>query len=320
MLSKTAFKSEGLSPILSEVTPYCVLAVEDEHLSMEFLKSQIQDMGVNLLTAENGQDALKILNEAHEKIDVILMDREMPIMDGLTAVKRIKKDSTLRKIPVIMITSADDPSEIKEGLDAGVFYYLTKPVDEKMLSSVLSAAMREVEQTEVLADELGKHKSSFNLIEKAKFKFQTLEEAESLAAFVANFFPDPERALPGLGALMINAIEHGNLGVGYDRKTELIELNTWRSEIERLQKLPENKDKHATAIIGRNENGAYVSIEDQGPGFEWQRFIQIDPSRAGDNHGRGIAQTRSLSFDRLVYNDAGNQVIALSEKEKDIEW
>lgn len=297
-----------------------VLAVEDDALSMSFLEAQIRELGHEMLFAKNGQEALALLETHHAGIDVVLMDREMPIMDGLTAVKRMKNNPVLRNIPVVMVTGADSIDEMKQGLDAGVFYYLTKPVGEDMLRSVLSAAVREAKQTKTLALELGKHKTSFHLIETAKFKFQTLAQAESLAAFIANCFPDPQRALPGLGELLINAVEHGNLGIGYERKTQLVQDGTWRAEVNRLQSLPQHAHKFAAATIAHKHDGTYVIVDDQGDGFDWKKFMQIDPARAGDNHGRGIAQANIMSFDRLTYNEAGNQAVAFSGQKTQLEW
>lgn len=297
-----------------------VLAVEDDMLSMEFLKAQITDLGHRMFVAQDGQQALAVLEENIKDIDVVLMDREMPVMDGLTAVKRMKDSRTMRNIPVIMVTGADSTEEMREGLDAGVFYYLTKPVDEKMLRSVLSAAVREAEQSRTLSEELGKHKASFDLIDTAKFKFSTISEAESLAAFLANCFPDPERVVSGLGELLVNAIEHGNLGIGYEAKTTLVENGTWRSEVERLQTLPQHAHKKAMATIAHKDGGTYVVIEDRGDGFPWKKYLQIDPARAGDNHGRGIAQANSTSFDRLTYNEKGNQAVAFVGVNKQLEW
>lgn len=297
-----------------------ILAVEDDDLSMAFLEAQIDELGHDIIKAQNGQIAIDKLVEHAREIDVVLMDREMPVMDGLSAVKRIKDNPEIRNVPVIMVTGADSTYEMKEGLDAGVFYYLTKPVDEDMLRSVLAAAVREAQQRKTLSQELGKHKASFDLIDTCKFKFRTLNEAESLAAFMANCFPDPERVLPGLGELLINAIEHGNLEVGYTQKTELIDAGTWRSEVERLQTLPQHEQKFAVATIAHKDEGTYVIIEDQGSGFDWKQFMQIDPSRAGDNHGRGIAQARTMSFDKLSFNEKGNQAVAFVGWEKHIDW
>lgn len=306
--------------LLEKEEPINVLAVEDDALAMDFLKDQIDELGHNTLQAVDGQKALKILEANRLKIDVVIMDREMPVMDGITAVRRIKDNPDLRSIPVIMVTGADSTPEMKEGLDAGVFYYLTKPVKPDLLRSVLSAAVREARQTRALARELGKHKMSFNLIDTAKFKFRTLSEAESLAAFLANCFPDPRRVLPGLGELLINAIEHGNLNIGYDGKTALLDSGTWRSEVDRLQRLPEHENKTALVTIAHKPDGNYVVIEDEGQGFEWRKYLKIDPSRAGDNHGRGIAQATTMSFDKLTYNQSGNQAVAFVGKAQSLEW
>ena len=306
--------------LLQQDKPICVLAVEDDMMSMKFLEAQITELGHLMVAAEDGQKALDVLRAKKDKIDVVLMDREMPVMDGLSAVQRIKDDPELRNIPVIMVTGADSTDEMREGLDAGVFYYLTKPVEENMLRSVLSAAVREAEQSRTLAEELGKHKTSFHLIETCRFQFQTLSEAESLAAFMANCFDDPSRVLPGLGELLINAIEHGNLDIGYDLKTEMIDAGAWRAEVSRRQKLPEYVDKFATATIAKKPDGFYVVIEDQGSGFDWQKYMKIDPSRAGDNHGRGIAQANTISFDKLTYSDPGNKVVAFVSHGKQLDW
>ncbi len=287
---------------------------------MNFLEAQIKELGNHIIKAENGRAALEILRANPADIDVILMDREMPVMDGLTAVQKIKMDNALKHIPVIMVTGADSDEELKQGLDAGVFYYLTKPVASNMLHSVLSAAIRESQQAKILAEELGKHKSSFNLIDTCKFRFKTLSEAENLSAFIANCFPDPYRVLPGLGALLINAVEHGILKIGYEKKTEMIDAGIWRAEIERMLSLPNYDDLTATATIAHKDNGTYVIISDPGEGFHWQKFMHIDPARAGDNHGRGIAQANLLSFDKLTYNEAGNQAVAYVGETQQLEW
>jgi two-component system cell cycle response regulator len=306
--------------ILQQDSPINILAVEDDLLSMTFLEELIKEMGHKMYTADNGQKALAVLEENKRTIDVVLMDREMPVMDGLSAVKRIKATPDLRDIPVIMVTGADSIDDMREGLDAGVFYYLTKPVEEEMLRSVLVAALREAKQKKTLSKELAKHRTSFHLIESCKFNFSTIDEAESLAAFIANCFPDPERVLPGLGELLINAVEHGILGVGYDKKTELVTNNIWRAEIERMQRLPQNAGKTASATLAHKNDGVYIVIEDPGPGFKWQNFIKIDPARAGDNHGRGIAQANTTSFDKLTYNDQGNKAIGFVSQQKQLDW
>lgn len=300
--------------------PMNILAVDDDKFVIEVLAVQIKDLGHNLYTAENGQKALTFLENNKGKIDVVIMDWTMPIMDGLAAIRNIKKSLELRNIPIIMITGSDKAEGIESGLKAGVFYYLTKPVKKTVLGSVLASAGRTARQNKMLAYELKQHRASFDLIDNCKFKFRTLAEAESLSVFMANCFPDSRRVLPGLGELLINAVEHGNLAIGYEGKHKLVEDRAWRAEVERLQKLPEHAEKYATATISRKEDGVYVVVEDQGNGFEWKKFMTIDPSRAGDSHGRGIAQAKAVSFDKLTYNEKGNKAVAFVRNNRQLEW
>jgi two-component system, cell cycle response regulator len=297
-----------------------ILVVDDDRIMRLTLATMLEDLGYNVIEADHGQSALEVLMQRHEEIDTVLLDREMPVMDGLQLVRRMKETRELRSMPVIMQTGSDRPDQVKQGIDAGVFYYLTKPVNADVLKSVVLAANREAQQKRVLANELYKHRTSFNLIESSAFRLRTLSEAENLSVFLANCFPSAERVISGLAELLVNAVEHGSLGIGYDAKSELIATGTWLAEIERRQRLPEYHNYHVDVFYKRAAEGHYVVIRDQGRGFDWKSYLQIDPARAMDNHGRGIAQANALSFDRLIYNDAGNEVTAFCGLEKPLEW
>jgi two-component system cell cycle response regulator len=298
-------------------SPITILVVEDDNFAMRFLESQIEDMAYGMIHAENGQVAIDMLGTNADDIDVIIMDREMPVMDGLTAIHAIKENAKWRSIPIIMVTGADGTNEMDEGLAAGVFYYLTKPVQPEMLRSVLTAALREANKSKTLASELSRHRTSFDLIDTCKFKFSSLNEAEDLSVFVANCFADPARVVHGIGELFMNAVEHGNLNIGYDKKGELLDAQIWRAEIDRLQS---NTDKYVEAVITRKPNGVYLVVTDMGQGFNWRRYLTIDPSRAGDANGRGIAQANTTSFDQLTYNETGNQAIAFVGFDEQLDW
>ena len=297
-----------------------VLVVDDDRIMRTIIQGRIEDLGHVVDTAVNGKEAINKLNEDKKAFDVIVLDREMPEMNGIEVVARMKADPDLRKIPIIMATGSDRPKDIKQGIDAGVFYYLTKPIDDDVLKSVFISAVREVETQKVLKTELQKHKTSFNLIYSAIFELRTITEAENLSAFLANCFPDPERVITGLAELIINAVEHGNFNISYEEKSDLIERGDWREEIDRRADLPEHKDKKVQVTFRRNDDSMQVKIEDEGPGFEWRRYMEIDPARAAHNHGRGIAQANAISFDELKYNTAGNVVTAIIRKEEELKW
>lgn len=297
-----------------------ILAADDDEFIVEMLGEYLKGLGHNVHAAKNGREALAVLEEHPDGIDIVIMDWNMPVMDGMTAVETMKKRPEWRHIPVIMITGSDKAEGIEQGLEAGVFYYLTKPVKETVLNAVISSAGKTAHSHRMLAGELKRHRAGFEMIDSCKFTFGTLEEAESLAVFMARCFPDSRRVLPGLGELLINAVEHGILSIGYEGKHRLVESGTWREEVERLQKLPEHAGKSATVTVSRKDDGVYIVVEDQGGGFEWKKYMTIDPARAGDYHGRGIAQAKAVSFDKLAYNEKGNKAVAFVKNGGRMEW
>lgn len=113
-----------------------------------------------------------------------------------------------------------------------------------------------------------------------------------------------------MAELLINAIEHGNLQIGYDEKTALMSKGNWAQEIERRIALPENKSKAVFVSFARHPDRIELHVRDQGPGFDWKKYMELDPARAFDSHGRGIALARQLSFQTLSYMGEGNEVLA----------
>ncbi len=307
-------------PRAASRTAPLILVVDDDRIMRLSLVAMLEDLGYATAEAGDGRQALDVLTQRAGEIDSVLLDREMPVMDGLEVVRHMKESRDLRAMPVIMQTGSDRPDQIKQGIDAGVFYYLTKPVNPDILKSVVLAAMREAQTKRVLATELHKHKTSFNLIESSAFRLKTIAEAENLSVFLANCFPSAERVVGGLAELLVNAVEHGNLEIGYALKSQLIGQGTWSAEIERRSFLAQYNQRHVDVFYKKAAEGHYVVIRDMGAGFEWKNFLQVDPARAMDNHGRGIAQANALSFDRLVYNEAGNEVTAFCSEEAPLDW
>lgn len=301
-----------------------ILVVDDDRTMVRLLEAQLTRAGYDVIASNSGEEALKLVQLHAAQLDAMLLDRLMPGMDGLSVVRHLKQDAAYRHIPIIMVTGSDSAEAIREGIDAGVFYYLTKPVQESVLQSVLAAALRERAQHRSFSQQQLRQHKGFTLVDTARFKYRTLEDAESLAIFLANSFPDPQRTVNGLAELLTNAVEHGNLQVGYELKSALIENGSWRSELVRRADLPQHQHKHVEVLLQIKPDGVYVQITDQGEGFDWKSYLSIDPSRTQDNHGRGIAQARAQSFDQLKYNAKGNQVLAVvyrgSEKTQTLEW
>ncbi len=307
-------KSENL-------TPSSILVVDDDRIALMTLEVLLQSQGYTVITAISGKSACEIIEKEHKVIDAILLDRMMPEMDGFQVIEWLKKQQNLTKIPIIMQTGSDRPDQIKEGIDAGVFYYLTKPIAEEVLRSVVSSAVKESKQKKVLRSELSSHRSSFKLMNRAVFQVQTISEAENISCFVANCFPDPETVLPGVAELIVNAVEHGNLSISYEDKTALLLSGGWREEVDKRAQLPENIKKRVEIDFVKEGNKYVIKISDQGSGFFWQKYMNADPSRALENHGRGIARANMI-FSKLEYNKEGNQVFATidSTLKSTVDW
>lgn len=110
-----------------------VLAVDDKRANLLALEAVLDDQLYNLITAESGAAALDLLR-ANPDIALILLDVQMPVMDGFELARRIKKMSGYEEIPVIFITAicTDDPF-VREGYQVGAVDYFSKPFDPDVL-------------------------------------------------------------------------------------------------------------------------------------------------------------------------------------------
>lgn len=276
---------------------------------MAILSAYLRRAGYEVAEAVDGIAAWEMLKK-NAAFTVIVTDRRMPNLDGLDLFFRLQADDALRHIPVIMQTGAKSPEEVAEGIKAGVYYYLTKPYQEEVLLSVVASAVRTRLQTDLFEQRAWRQQDALvGTLSEAKFQARTIEDAQNVALLIGGLFDKSEAAATGLYELLVNAIEHGNFGIGFELKAELLAAGTWEEEILRRASLPENAGKVATVTLKRVENALEIEIADQGPGFNWRPFLLIEPSRATRSNGRGIAKANLLAFDSLAYKAPGNVVV-----------
>jgi DNA-binding response OmpR family regulator len=285
-----------------------ILSVDDDALNRDILTEYLSEGGYDVIDADDGDTALRLLHEVPD-IDAIVLDRMMPRLNGMEVLKVVKSDKRFDAIPVIMQSAATARDQILQGIKAGVYYYLTKPYEDQMLLAVVGAALRDAATKKRLKEEVSQHRRVLGLMEQSRFRFRTLEEARNLAFLIANCFPDPEAVVYGLNELLINAVEHGNLGITYREKTELILEGQLFAEIDRRLEHPDNRGKWAYLVFEATDDQLRVRIKDQGAGFDWRQYLEISPDRATHPHGRGIATSRRMSFTTLEYVGCGNEVL-----------
>lgn len=287
-----------------------ILLVEDEEIMAILIQETLRDACFEVVVAQDGQAAWELLQGGDTAFDVFLVDWEMPRMDGLQLLINLKADPGLRRIPVVMQTAINDPASIQAGLDAGAYYYLTKPFLPRVLCSVVKAALEQYHEYRSMQDSVRRAQQPLAFLTSGTFRFRTLEEGALLADFFAHACPNPEEAILGLRELLINAVEHGNLGISYADKSHLLYNDTWHAEVARRLALPENGDKWVEVCFERTAGALCFTVRDQGNGFEWQDYLDFDPARVFDLNGRGIAMARARSFDSIAYQGNGNTVTA----------
>jgi len=285
-----------------------VLVVDDDPTMQMILQGMVEKAGYKVAIAENGQKALQFLEVGQGNISVLLLDYNLPDMDGMEVVKALQENEVLKGIPVVMQSGSTDIKQIRQAIDGGVFSYISKPFPIEALQSVLSAALERSALLNVLNDRVDQGYAPADLIRSAAFAMRTREDAGSLSILLSTLFPNPKRVFCGLLAVMLNAVEHGTLGIGYERKAELSNAGGFIDEVFRLEGLKKNMKKEVEVQFVRKDGRLSVRITDQGKGFDWERYVAFDVERESFVNGFGILKALQ-SFDEVKYNTAGNQVM-----------
>ncbi len=114
-----------------------LLLVDDSSTMRRIQKTQLGNLGVNdIIEAENGQDALAKLQD-NMPVDVVLLDWNMPVMDGLTMLKNMRSNAAYKDVKVIMCTSESEKEKVIEALKAGANNYIVKPFTPEALKEKL---------------------------------------------------------------------------------------------------------------------------------------------------------------------------------------
>jgi len=289
--------------------------VDDDLEGRELFEELLTSDGHEVELVRGGEEAWERL-AVDPPVDVVLLDWVLPGgMSGLELLGRIKEDPRLETIPVVVATAFAEREIMLQGIEAGAYYFVPKPLDRELLRSIVRTAIADHARYQNLQETLRRGIDAISTLQTGVFRFRTVSRAASLATLLSQACPEPERTVVGLGELLVNAVEHGNLGITYEEKSELLASGTWEAEVERRLALPQNRDKHVEVRLERDACEIQFTIRDQGPGFDWRRYLTVAPERVLDSHGRGIAMANLMSFQRLEYADPGNSVTAVVELE-----
>ncbi|MDH5465335.1 MAG: chemotaxis protein CheW, partial [Thiovulaceae bacterium] len=134
----TAAKSLG-SSVNAKSTPsdYNVMIIDDSKTDRLIMRQSLEPLGITLTEAADGQEALGILKSSDKQFDALLIDIEMPRMDGYTLAGEVKKYSKYKNLPLIAVTSRTGKADRMRGVESGMVEYVTKPYSPDYLLNVV---------------------------------------------------------------------------------------------------------------------------------------------------------------------------------------
>jgi two-component system alkaline phosphatase synthesis response regulator PhoP len=119
-----------------------ILILDDEEEIRELLEYNLSNHGFSCFMASNGKEGLDLLSAYKDKIDIILLDVMMPVMDGIEVCENIRKDPQYGEILICFLTARNEDYSQVAGLDAGADDYIAKPLKPKVLISRINALLR----------------------------------------------------------------------------------------------------------------------------------------------------------------------------------
>ena len=137
-------KHEQEAQVLEHIRGANVLLVEDNEINQQVAKEILEGAGLIVTIANDGQEGVNAIKESN--FDVVLMDIQMPVMDGLTATREIRKDNRFKELPIIAMTAHAMAGDEDKSLQAGMNGHVTKPIDPEQLFSTLKKWIKSIEK------------------------------------------------------------------------------------------------------------------------------------------------------------------------------
>ena len=309
-----------------------ILIVDDQQSALGMLETTLATANYRVYTANSGEAAVRVANE--KQPELIILDTSMPGQDGLEICRRLKSDPETQGIAVMFLSAVTDADIKAKGLGLGAVDYVHKPFDPSELRARIQAHLRLNERLDRLRkqheERCGKIASEAKPSEKEipgvlDQECVTKEEktivfktdaarvqgiVNQLLVGVNGHFDKKSRNDLALGIheMVLNAVEHGNLGITSEAKSKALENQTFTQIVEERMETVELAEREVTIQYSFDGSRVRYHIVDEGAGFDWTRFLERDePEDLLASNGRGILISRYI-FDRIEYNEVGNVV------------
>lgn len=130
-------EENAVAKIKNSPSDYVVLAIDDSNTDRAIMKKCLKTLGVTVLEAANGVEGLDIVKNGDKQLDAVLVDIEMPKMDGYTFASEVRKYNKFKNLPLIAVTSRNSKMDRMRGVESGMTEYITKPYTPEYLVNVV---------------------------------------------------------------------------------------------------------------------------------------------------------------------------------------
>jgi DNA-binding response OmpR family regulator len=283
-----------------------ILIIDDEKPVRDVLNIALSEEGYESFQAPSGELGFELFKSSEP--DIVLTDVMMPGIDGIEVTKRMKAQRD--DIDVVVMSGFGTEELVVNALQAGASNYIKKPIVFEELFKILDDIIfkrenrkrfeisREIVESEHKNIVIGNDVSRvWGAVNQVLFNAQAVTDPNSL-----------EGMCIGLYELLINAVEHGNLGITFQEKSDALQNNTYRELIESRMKRADSEGMVVRIESDYEPSSIAVEIRDQGAGFDLSTLADMKDAEAMlSDHGRGVLLA-SLFYDSVDYFEPGNCV------------
>ncbi len=284
-----------------------VLVIDDEDSIRQVLSIALKEKNYSVFTASNGAEGIEVFKS--KKPNIVITDVKMHEMSGIEVTKKIKRMD--EDVDVIIMTGYGSEELVIESMRAGASNFIKKPISLNELFTILENIIVKKEskkRSEVAKDIVVYEKKRciignditriWNVVNQVLFNLPKNIESSVY-----------EGLKIGLYEIIINAIEHGNLGITYEEKNQALNSNTYTELLDKRIREAEKENKKVIINSILNNGVFEVEVIDNGNGFDYTQLPSPhEPDRIFESNGRGIFLA-SVYYDDIRYIDPGNKVI-----------
>ena len=295
-----------------------ILVVDDEELIINLLADYFSDLGYRVTAVKDAEKAIEELNNGHN-FSLVLTDINLPGKSGLDLLKIVKE--TKEDLPVVLLTGMKTLDTAISALKSGAQDYVTKPFDlatiRKVVEKVLRLRNRSIRKVRIY-EKLQQLKLSF--------QFKTVEldpdaVSKELAGFLYKMKFAPEEEIKQYELVftetLINGIEHGNLELPSSLKSnDFLQMAEFEELKENRLQDPQYANRKISIIFECNSDLFSFTVRDEGPGFDWKKYINTTHKIVNDNeksYGRGFMIIQHL-IDEVYFNETGNTITLIKQR------